>query len=284
VLFGDVHPSSSHLTVNRTQYKFGTIVPFALLHLGCLAVFFIPLRREWLLLAACSYLIRMFGVTAGYHRYFSHRTYKLNRFWQFAMAFLAETSGQKGVLWWGAHHRVHHRNSDRETDVHSPRQSGFWWAHVGWVISNRYDEFEPQLIQDFSKFPELRWLDRNYWFPPAVLGAVTLAFGVGPFVWAFVVPTVLLFHGTFLINSLAHVWGTRRYDTPDDSRNNFVLALVTLGEGWHNNHHQFMYACRQGIRWWEVDITYYVLRLLNWLGIAQDLREVKTLRSEESVA
>ena len=227
------------------------------------------------------YAIRMFGITAGYHRYFSHRTYKLSRVWQFMLAFLAETSGQKGVLWWAAHHRLHHQHADGELDVHSPGRRGFWWAHVGWILSNDYDEYDVGLIRDFSKYPELFWLDQHYLVPPAVLGGLLLlAGGPGAFVWGFVVSTVLLFHATFTINSLAHLWGSRRFNTADDSRNNFVLAMITLGEGWHNNHHQFMYACRQGIRWWELDVTFYGLKLLSRLGIAKDLREIRPTLGE----
>ena len=258
------------------KYSFGTVVPFLLLHAGCAALFFVPFRWSWFGLMWAMYAVRMFAITAGYHRYFSHRTYKLARGWQFLMAFLAETSGQKGVLWWAAHHRVHHRHADHDPDIHSPLKRGFWWAHVGWVLSNEFDEHDPALIKDFSKFPELRWLDKHYLVPPLLLGgAILLAGGVGAFFWGFVASTVLLFHATFTINSVAHLWGSRRFNTPDDSRNNFVLALVTFGEGWHNNHHQFMYACKQGLRWWEVDFTYYVLKTLGWLGIAKDLRGIR---------
>jgi stearoyl-CoA desaturase (delta-9 desaturase) len=263
-----------------SNYSFGTVIPFALLHVGCIAVFFVPFRWSYVGLMLAIYAVRMFGITAGYHRYFSHRSYKLGRGWQFLMAFLAETSGQKGVLWWAAHHRVHHRHADQDPDIHSPLKRGFWWAHVGWVLSNEYDDYDPALIKDFGKYPELRWLNRHYLAPPLVLGLFLLCGGTGAFVWGFVVSTVLVFHGTFTINSVAHLWGSRRFNTPDDSRNNFVLAVITLGEGWHNNHHKFMYACQQGIRWWEVDVTYYALRMLNWLGVARDLRRVRLPLSE----
>ncbi len=267
------------------NYSFGTVVPFVLLHVACVATLFVPFRWSWVALMLAMYAVRMFGITAGYHRYFSHRTYKLGRGWQFLMAFLAETSGQKGVLWWAAHHRVHHRHADQVPDIHSPLRRGFWWAHVGWVLSNEYDVYEPALIRDFEKFPELRWLDKHYLVPPVVLAAVLLlSGGLSAFVWGFVVSTVLLFHGTFTINSVAHMWGSRRFDTADDSRNNFVLAIITLGEGWHNNHHKFMYACQQGLRWWEVDITYYALKMLNWLGIARDLRGIRMPLSEREAA
>ena len=263
------------------NYSFGTVIPFVLLHVGCIAVFFVPFRWSWVWLMLAMYVVRMFGITAGYHRYFSHRSYKLERGWQFLMAVLAETSGQKGVLWWAAHHRLHHRHADRDPDIHSPLKHGFWWAHVGWVLSNEYDTYDPALIQDFGKYPELRWLDKHYMVPPVALAALLLV-GGGPeaFVWGFVVSTVLLFHGTFTINSVAHLWGSRRFDTADDSRNNFVLAIITMGEGWHNNHHRFMYACQQGFRWWEVDVTYYALKMLNWLGVARDLRGIRLPVSE----
>ena len=260
----------SNVSKRFKNYSFGTVIPFLVLHGGCLGLLFVPFRWSWVGLMLLSYSVRMFGITAGYHRYFSHRTYKLARGWQFLMAFLAETSGQKGILWWAAHHRVHHQHADGERDIHSPGQRGFWWAHVGWVLSNDYDGYDPRLIKDFSKYPELRWLEAFMLW----LG------GWGAFAWGFVASTVLLFHGTFTINSVAHLWGSRRFDTPDDSRNNFVLALITLGEGWHNNHHKFMYACQQGIRWWEVDITFYALKMLSWLGVAKELRGIRLPLSE----
>ncbi|MBI4912094.1 MAG: fatty acid desaturase [Acidobacteria bacterium] len=256
-----------------------TLISFLLLHLSCLAVFFVPFSWWAVGLMAILYLGRMFAVTAGYHRYFSHRAFRLSRGVQFLLAFAAQTSGQKGVLWWGAHHRDHHRYSDTEQDLHSPVTRGFWWSHVGWVLSRDYDAYDPGKIQDFARYPELRFLDRHHWICPWLLGtgvfSLGLVTGLGPWtalVWGFVLSTVLLFHGTFFINSLTHLWGTRRFDTPDQSRNNFLLALVTLGEGWHNNHHHFQAACRQGIRWWELDFTFYGLKLLSWVGLVRDLR------------
>jgi stearoyl-CoA desaturase (Delta-9 desaturase) len=257
------------------QYSVATI-PFLLVHLSVLGIFFVTFQWRWLALAAVLYLIRMFAVTAGYHRYFSHRSYKLSRPWQFILAFLAETSGQKGVLWWAANHRHHHRYADQEEDIHSPGLQGIWWAHVGWIISKEYDEYNPTLIQDFVKYPELRWLNKHHWVPVTALGtAVALIGGPAAFFYGFILSTVLLYHGTFSINSLSHLWGTRRFETPDQSRNNFVLALITLGEGWHNNHHKFMHVCRQGMKWWEVDFTFYVLKILSWLGIVRDVRTLR---------
>jgi stearoyl-CoA desaturase (delta-9 desaturase) len=275
----------TELALKRKQYDLGTMLPFIALHLGVLLAFTVPFSPVLLAWLFGSYFLRMFAVTGGYHRYFSHRSYKLNRFWQFCMGFLAETSAQKGILWWAAHHRDHHLHSDRKADLHSPVHEGFWWSHLGWILSDEYDTYNAQRIADFSRFPELRWLNRFHLLPPVIYGVAIYLLGGWPaFVWGFVVSTVLLYHGTFLINSLSHIWGSRRFATPDESRNNFFLAIVTLGEGWHNNHHYFMSSVRQGIRWWEIDITYYVLRALSWVGIARDLREFRAAESDEQAA
>ena len=264
-------------------YQFDAVIPFFLLHVACLLVFFVPFHWVYVVLLVATYSARAFGATAGYHRYFSHRSYKLGRKSQFVMAFLAQTSAQKGILWWAAHHRYHHRHSDDEKDIHSPIHSGLWWSHIGWFRWHEFYRYDSRLIRDFEIYPELRWLNRYHWLPSLLLGLTIFgAFGFGAFVWGFVVSTVLLYHGTFSINSLAHVWGHRRYDTGDHSRNNLFLALITLGEGWHNNHHKFVHSCRQGLRWWEVDVTYYVLKFLSFLGIATDLREADNWRASQS--
>jgi len=229
-----------------------------------------------LALGVATYVLRVLAITGGYHRYFSHRSFKLGRAAQFALAFLAQTSAQKGVLWWASKHRLHHRHADQDGDVHSPVRSGFWWAHVGWIVSDKHEAYDPRTIADFQKFPELVWLNRYHWAPSALLSAVLLAVGGWPaFFWGFVVSTVVLYHVTFSINSLAHRWGSRRYPTPDGSRNNWLLAVLALGEGWHNNHHWDMSACRQGHRWWEFDATYVVLRVLSWTGVVRDLRPLR---------
>jgi stearoyl-CoA desaturase (Delta-9 desaturase) len=273
------------LTVKRKHYDFGSMVPFVIIHASVLFVFAVPFSWSMLGWLVGSYYLRMFGVTAGYHRFFSHRSYKLNRFWQFCLAFLAQTSNQKGVLWWAAHHRDHHLNSDRRADLHSPVHEGFWWSHLGWILSDEYDTYDRQRIADFGRFPELRWLDKYHLVPFFVYGAaIYMLGGISALVWGWVVSTVLLYHGTFLINSLSHIWGTRRFATPDESRNNFLLALVTLGEGWHNNHHYFMSSVRQGIRWWEIDVTFYVLKALSWIGVARDLRPFREHDHDEKAA
>jgi stearoyl-CoA desaturase (Delta-9 desaturase) len=250
-------------------------IPFFLAHIGAiLGVAVVGFRWQWLALALGLYVIRMFGVTAGYHRYFSHRTYKTGRGFQAFLAILAQSSMQKGAIWWASHHRHHHQHSDTEKDVHSVRQSGFFWSHVGWIISEDYDHTDEKRVADLTKFPELVWLNRYHLVPALGLAViVTATFGLPGFVWGFLVSTVLLWHGTFTINSLSHVFGSRRFQTTDDSRNNWLLALITLGEGWHNNHHHYQASVRQGFRWWEVDMTYYALRGLEMLRIVEKLKQ-----------
>lgn len=271
--------------LKRKRYDLGAMIPFLLLHASVLLVLTVPFSLSMIAWLAGSYFLRMFGVTGGYHRYFSHRSFKLNRFWQFCLAFLAQTSGQKGALWWAAHHRDHHLYSDRKEDLHSPVHEGFWWSHLGWILSDEYDHYDPKRIADLVKYPELRWLDKFH-LVPTILYAIAIYYvgGYPALVWGYLVATVVLYHGTFLINSLAHIWGTRRFATPDESRNNFWLALVTMGEGWHNNHHFFMSSVRQGIRWWEVDTTYYILKIMSWVGIARELRPFRAAESLDEPA
>ncbi|GIW45894.1 MAG: delta 9 acyl-lipid fatty acid desaturase [Candidatus Binatia bacterium] len=261
-------------------------LPFWGVHVACLAVVWVG--WSWVALAACAatYALRVFAVTAGYHRYFSHRSFKTSRPMQFVFALLGTTSLQKGPLWWSALHRHHHRYADTEEDIHPPTVKGFWWAHVGWILSPTYEATRWNAIRDFARFPELRWLNR-YHLVPAVSLAVLLfligwclgkwAPGLGTsgwqlLVWGFFVSTVALWHVTFCVNSLAHVFGWRRFETRDTSRNSFWLALITFGEGWHNNHHRFPGSERQGFFWWEIDLTHYALKAMEWLGLVWDLR------------
>lgn len=248
-------------------------VPFLLVHLAALAALWTGVTVEALVLGGALYLPRMFAIGAGYHRYFAHRAYKTSRVVQCLLAFLAQTSAQRGALWWAAKHRRHHRHSDTERDVHSPRQHGFLYAHVGWIFTPQRDATDYGAIADFARYPELVWLDRHPYLPAAVLAALTwLIAGWPGLVVGFCWSTVLLWHATFTINSLAHVTGRRRYVTGDDSRNNWFLAIITLGEGWHNNHHAYQSSVRQGFRWWEYDPTFYALKVLSWFGIVWDLK------------
>jgi stearoyl-CoA desaturase (delta-9 desaturase) len=199
-------------------------------------------------LALALYFGRMFFLTGGYHRYFAHRSFSTGRAVQLALAVGGTLSLQKGVLWWAANHRLHHRYSDGPRDVHSPVQRGFWWSHLGWILSSDHAETQWAMIPDLARYPELRWLNRHYLIPPIALAAVLfLAGGWWALLWGFFVSTTLLWHGTFIVNSLSHLVGRRRYATKDASRNNLAIALVTMGEGWHNNHHRYAAAARQGL-------------------------------------
>jgi stearoyl-CoA desaturase (delta-9 desaturase) len=264
------------------------VIPFVGMHLACLAVFWVGITWQAVALAAGLYLIRMFIITGFYHRYFSHRTFKTSRPFQFVAAFLGCMAVQRGPMWWAAHHRHHHAHSDTPSDTHSPAEHGFWFAHTGWFLTKNGFLTRNRLIRDWLRFPELRWLDRWDLVPVFVLALAT--FGLGAllraldpasgvtawqlFVWGFIVSTVIGYHATYTINSLAHRFGSRRFATNDDSRNNLWLALLTLGEGWHNNHHHYPAAARQGFYWWEIDLTYYGLLLLKRLGLIWDLRQV----------
>jgi stearoyl-CoA desaturase (Delta-9 desaturase) len=267
------YPKPSTIVRTREEHvNWPASVPFLLLHLLPLLVVFTGISTTAIVLFCVTYFGRMFLITAGYHRYFSHRSYRMGRIPQFLMAFGAETSAQKGVLWWAAHHRNHHQFSDTERDVHSPRK-GFWWSHVGWILCDRYKSYDPERIRDFGRFPELVFIDRHDWIAPWALGLACFVIGGwSGLVVGFFASTVLLWHTTFLVNSAAHVFGRRRYDTSDTSRNSLIIALLTGGEGWHNNHHHYQASARQGFFWWEIDTTYYGLKVLSWLGIVKDLR------------
>ena len=263
------------------------IVPFIGLHLACLAAFLVGVSTTAIVVFLGSYFLRMFAITAFYHRYFSHRTFRTSRPVQFLFALIGASATQRGPLWWAAHHRNHHRHADTEPDPHAPRH-GLLWSHMGWFLSRRHFATDLDRIPDFGRYPELRWLDRHDMLVP-VLYAVGMFFlgaalarwapGLGidgwqALVWGYFVSTVLLIHVTLTINSLAHRLGRRRYDTRDDSRNNLLLALLTFGEGWHNNHHHYPGSTRQGFFWWEIDLTWYGLKLMSWLGLVDGLRTV----------
>jgi stearoyl-CoA desaturase (Delta-9 desaturase) len=249
-------------------------VAFLSIHLACLAVLLTGADSLALGLCAACYLVRMFGITGGYHRYFSHRAYKTSRTFQFVLAWLGCSALQKGPLWWTAHHRHHHRHADSDQDVHSPHRPNLWWSHIGWVISGDHDSRAGCSVHDLERYPELRWLDRYHWVPGIVLAlSCFLVGGWSGLVWGFFVSTVLLYHATFTVNSLCHRFGRQRYATGDDSRNNVMVAVLTLGEGWHNNHHHYQSSANQGFFWWEIDITYYVLQLLGLVGLIWDIRK-----------
>jgi stearoyl-CoA desaturase (delta-9 desaturase) len=271
-------------------------IAFISVHLACLGV--IWTGWSWTAVGVCAfmYFIRMFGITAGYHRYFSHKSYKTSRLFQFLMGVLGCSSAQQGPLWWAAHHRHHHRHSDTEEDIHSPGLRGLWWAHVGWILCKKYATTNVKAVQDLAKFPELRFLDRFHILAPIALGVAMYWLGLvlsiwapglgtsGPqmLVWGLFISTVFLYHGTFTINSLSHMIGKPRFVTGDFSKNSLLLALVTLGEGWHNNHHRYPAAEQQGFYWWEIDVSHYMLKMLSKVGLVWDLKPVPDHIYEEA--
>jgi stearoyl-CoA desaturase (Delta-9 desaturase) len=265
--------STFEVTRNPRSIAWLKASPFFAIQIAAVAgIFWFGWSWSGALLSVALYYVRMFGVTGAYHRYFSHRTYRTSRAFQFFLALLAMTSVQKGVLWWASHHRTHHRNSDQPNDVHSVLQDGFWWSHVGWIVSRQYDSTDLSKVKDLARFPELRFLDRFHILVPiAYATGLYLVGGSWALFWGFFVSTTLLWHGTFTINSLTHVFGSQRYVTTDNSRNHLLLALITMGEGWHNNHHYYQRSVNQGFFWWEIDPTYYVLRALSWVGLVWDL-------------
>lgn len=264
----DQQPEADH-----DDFMYPSAVPFVLVHLACLAAFWTGITWTAVALCISLYWLRIFGISAGYHRYFSHRSYSTSRAFQFVLALLSQSTTQKSVLWWAAKHRHHHLHSDTELDVHSPRHRGFLYSHVGWIFARRHDATDLVKVEDFARYPELRLLHRFELAPAVVLALICLAIGgwsglVVGFFWS----TVLLYHATFCINSLAHVHGRKRYVTGDDSRNNWLLAIFTMGEGWHNNHHAFQSSVRQGFRWFEYDATYYILKMLSWMRLVWNLK------------
>lgn len=270
---------------------------FWLVHAACFLAIWSGVSWIAAIVCALMYFVRMFAITGVYHRYFSHRTYQTSRLFQFLMAYLGATSAQKGPIWWASHHRHHHKYSDTENDVHPPSE-GFWWAHIGWVLSAQFVETKMEYVKDLLKFPELRLLDKCHYIPPITLAVALYLFGAWcetdypglhtsgfqMLVWGFFISTTLLYHGTFAINSFTHMYGKQRFETGDRSRNSLLLALITLGEGWHNNHHRYPGSERQGFYWWEIDISHYILKVLSWFGLVWDLREPPARIYEEAKA
>lgn len=249
--------------VRTGKISWNAVGVFIILHLACVTAFFTEISGFALILCGASYLIQMVGITVGYHRLFSHRSFKTSRWFQFILACLGCSAAQSGPSWWVARHRHHHRASDTKEDVHSPVAHGFWWSHSGWILSTDSDGTDTDAVKDLRRYPEIRWLDRNFWVPPLVLAVLCLLLdGWSGLIWGFLIATVLTHHATFTVNSVCHMWGRQRYATGDASRNNWFVALITLGEGWHNNHHHYQSSARQGVRWWEIDVSYYLIRLL----------------------
>ncbi|MCE7883766.1 MAG: acyl-CoA desaturase [Actinobacteria bacterium ATB1] len=264
------------------KVNWATSIPFILIHVLAFGWIFTGVTVEAAILCFVNYYVRVFFITAGYHRYFSHKAFKASRPVAFLLAVGGASAAQKGPLWWAAHHRDHHRYSDTDKDIHSPLK-GFWWSHVGWILCDKYNETKLENVKDLAKYPELRLVQRFDIVPAFALAIASLVIaGLPGLFFGFFFSTVLTWHGTFLVNSVTHVFGRRRYVTLDTSRNSLLITLVTSGEGWHNNHHYYPASCRQGFFWWELDPTYYVLKVLSWFGMVRDLKAppARVLRAE----
>ena len=279
-LTSSFNDQESHLPTHDHRFHVSVAgILFIMLHLACFAVLWTGITPGALILCAFMFFVRKFGITGAFHRYFSHRSYKTSRVFQFCLAFLGGSAAQKGALWWAAQHRHHHKHSDTTQDIHSAKREGFYWSHVGWVLSDEYDEYDDTVVRDLSRYPELQWLDRYIFIPPVsaglfcfLVGHFWLGSGMMGLLVGFVISTVILYHTTFAINSLCHMFGSRRYETGEESRNSLWLALLTMGEGWHNNHHHYPLSARQGFFWWEIDLTYYCLLGLEKLGLIWNLQ------------
>ena len=275
--------SAEHDTEND-DIIYPSAIPFVLAHFACFAAIWTGITWKAAAIGVALYWLRIFAIGAGYHRYFSHRAYSTGRISQFILAFFSQSSAQRSVLWWAAKHRHHHLHSDTVRDVHSPRHKGFMYSHVGWIFSVKHASADLVTIADFARYPELKFLHRFELLPAIVVAGACFAFaGWSGLIVGFFCSTALLYHATFCINSLAHVHGRKRYVTGDDSRNNWLLAIFTMGEGWHNNHHACQSSVRQGFRWWEFDPTYYILKALSWFGIVWALKSPRedVLRNEQ---
>lgn len=285
---GNATRSSTESHAHGDRIAWLRFLPFVGMHLACIACFFVEWSLVALAVSLVLYLLRMFAITAFYHRYFSHRSFKTHRFTQFLFAMAGSTAMQRGALWWASHHRHHHRHADTPNDLHSPRHRGVLWSHIVWFWTYRSLATDLNVVRDFGRYPELRLLNRYHLVPPLCLAAAIYALGVlldqsypqlhtsgwQLLICGFLVSTILVYHATYTINSLAHRIGSRRFATHDDSRNNILLAVITLGEGWHNNHHYCPTAARQGFYWWEIDLTYYVLKVMEYVGLIWDLHAV----------
>lgn len=273
----------NRVTAAQKQAR-AVLVGMAIFHLGCFGVIWTGVSPAALTVALALYVVRGFGVTAGYHRLLAHRSFSTGRPVQFLLALAGSLATQGGPLWWVAHHRSHHRYTETEKDIHSPRTQGFWRSHIGWMLSAESFRENGANARDLYRVPELKFLQQHYaWI---VLGQGVAIYGLGEglaalgvqtsgaqmLVWAYFIATVALWHATFMVNSVCHLWGSRPFDAEDTSTNNWLVALLALGEGWHNNHHKFAYSARHGLEWWQFDLTWLLLRGMEKLGLVSELR------------
>ncbi|KAL2463069.1 Palmitoyl-monogalactosyldiacylglycerol delta-7 desaturase [Forsythia ovata] len=244
-------------------------------HLLCV---FAPFTFNWgaFWVAFGLYIITgLFGITLSYHRHLSHKSFKIPKWLEYIFAYCGALAAQRDPIYWVSTHRYHHQFCDTEKDPHSPIR-GFWFSHSTWLFDNNSIVAKcgkPNNVGDLEKQPFYKFLERTYLIHPIGLGALLYALGGFPYVvWGMGVRTVFVYHITWLVNSASHTWGKQVWNTGDLSRNNWWLAMITFGEGWHNNHHAFEYSARHGLEWWQVDITWYVIRLLKAIGLATDVK------------
>jgi stearoyl-CoA desaturase (Delta-9 desaturase) len=275
-----------HRPVGSGRLRIG--LPFLAVHLSVLAVVLVGWSVTAVVVATVLYVVRALAITVVYHRGLAHRSFRMPRAVQAVGSLVATAAAQRGPLWWVAHHRTHHRRTDTEGDPHSPVAAGFWWSHLLWLFDERTQATDRAAVPDLASFPELCLLDR--WHHVVTAAAVAATFGAGAalhilapglgvtglqlLVWGFCISTVALWHSTFAVNSFAHRFGRRRFATSDGSRNLWWVAVLTLGEGWHNNHHRFPRSARQGLSWRELDPSWWVIRAMASLGLASELRVV----------
>jgi stearoyl-CoA desaturase (delta-9 desaturase) len=257
-----------------------TTIVMILFHLGAVAALFV---FSWKAFAVAVFLYWMtvgLGISLGYHRLHTHRSYKTPKLLEYFFAVCGASTLEGGPIFWVATHRIHHQKSDHEGDPHSPRD-GAWWSHVGWILLGEAKHNNTRLLSkyapDLAKDPFYVWLNNYHWVPVLVLAVILYATGGIPFVlWGICMRIVVGLHATWLVNSATHMWGSRRFDTHDDSKNNWWVALLTFGEGWHNNHHAHPTSARHGLAWYEVDISWISLKVMKFLGIAKSVHVANT--------
>lgn len=266
------------------------IIAFGLFHLGAIAALFV---FTWPALAIALFLYWMctgLGISMGYHRLHTHRSYQVPVALEYFFAVCGTLTLEGGPIFWVSTHRIHHQKSDLPGDPHSPRDGG-WWAHMGWLLVGKSKHSDTRLMAQYA--PDLTrdrfyvWLDRYHWVPLIVMGVVLFGMGGVPFVlWGIFLRVVIGLHVTWMVNSVTHMWGSRRFNTRDDSRNNWWLALISSGEGWHNNHHAHPTSARHGLAWYEFDLSWIQIQILQYFGIAKSVRvaKVNSAHSEREAA
>ncbi len=259
--------------------NFFTSAVLAVLHIGAIAALFMFSWKALIVTVALYWITIGFGISLGYHRLHTHRSFQVPLGLEYLFALFGAMTLEGGPIFWVATHRIHHQKSDQAGDPHSPRD-GAWWAHIGWILFGETNHNNTKMMSkyapDLAKHRFYIWLNNYHWVPTVVLAAVLFAIGGLPLMlWAVCVRIVVGLHATWLVNSATHLWGTRRFETKDDSRNSWWVALMTFGEGWHNNHHAHPTSARHGLAWYEFDISWISLKIMKVLGIAKNIRVAK---------